>query len=107
MPRSVFLGRPLPALGEVLWTAEDRQYALALLALEADTCSGCGMSLAESMDPTHEEHWKAEVLKCHACGTAARHVQGWQKSGGDARGAHVRVLKREGASWPTAASTSG
>lgn len=100
------MGRPLPGPGEPLWTDEDRAYAFALLDLEADTCTGCGQSLTESMDPEREELWKAEVVRCHACGTAARHVEGWQKGGGDARGAHVRVLKREALPWQSAASPS-
>lgn len=100
------MGRPLPAPGEPLWTGEDRAWALALLELEADTCSGCGQSISESMDPDREDAWRAEVLRCHACTAAARHVESWQKQGGDQRGAHVRVTKREGLPWLTAPSTS-
>ncbi|MCG6499466.1 hypothetical protein [Kitasatospora sp. A2-31] len=95
MPRSVFLGRPVPGPGEVLWTDEDRAWALALLQVEAETCS-CGHPLADTLDGDLEESWRAEIVRCHACATAARHLDGWRDAGGDTRGAQVRVTRREG-----------
>lgn len=100
------MGRPLPGPGEVLWTDEDRAWALALQQVEAETCSGCGQALAEGLDPELEEHWRAEVLRCHACATGARHVDGWQHGGGDTRGAQVRVSRREKLPWQSGSSTS-
>ncbi|MFD5916172.1 hypothetical protein ACFVYP_07070 [Kitasatospora sp. NPDC058201] len=79
-----------------MWTDEDRAWALALLAVEAETCSGCGHSLVDGLDGELEEGWRAEVLRCHACATAARHLDGWRDAGADTRGAQVRVTRREG-----------
>ncbi|WP_405019548.1 hypothetical protein [Kitasatospora sp. NBC_00070] len=96
----------MPRPGEVLWTPEDRAWALALAAVEAESCSGCGQPLAQTLDPELEEMWRAEIVKCHGCATAARQVDGWQHGGGDARGAQVRVIRRENLPWQTASSTS-
>ncbi|MFE6866007.1 hypothetical protein ACFVFS_05585 [Kitasatospora sp. NPDC057692] len=85
----------MPRPGEPLWTDEDRAWALALLAVEAETCSGCGHPLADTLDVDLEDHWRAEVLRCHACATGARHVDGWRDAGGDTRGAQVRVTRKE------------
>ncbi|MFD0570132.1 hypothetical protein ACFQ0T_14025 [Kitasatospora gansuensis] len=70
----------MPGPGEALWTAEDRAWALALLEVEAQACSGCGHPLAETLDPELEDRWAAEALRCHACATAARHVDRWQNA---------------------------
>lgn len=88
------MGRPMPRPGEPLWTPEDRAWALALAVVEAESCSGCGQPLAQTLDPELEEAWRAEVVRCHACAAAATHVEGWQSSGGDTRGAQVRVTRR-------------
>ncbi|MFD9124358.1 hypothetical protein [Kitasatospora sp. NPDC059571] len=96
MPRSVFLGRPLPGPGEPLWTEDDRSWALALLLVEAEVCRGCGHPLDESTDPEQEFGWAAEVIRCHACATAARTAQAFEKGGGDPHGANVHVHRRKG-----------
>lgn len=97
----------MPRPGEVLWTDEDREWALALLQVEAELCRGCGQPIGESTDPALEELWRAEVIRCHACATAGRHIESWQKEGGDAHGANVHVIRREALPWETASSMSG
>ena len=50
------------------WTEEDRGWAIALLAVEADACSGCGQPLSESTAPDAEGRYEApEPTRCHAC----------------------------------------
>lgn len=102
----MFLGAPLPGPGDVLWTEEDRAWALALLKVEAESCRGCGQPLGDSTAPELEEAWRAEVIKCHACATAGHHLESWQKQGGDTHGASVHVTRREALPWQTAPSMS-
>lgn len=97
----MFLGR-IPEPGESLWTDDDRAWAMALLSVEAEVCKGCGQPLYESTDQALEEGWQAEVIKCHACAIAGRHMESWQHAGGDPHGANVHVKRREVQSWPTA-----
>lgn len=93
MPRSVFLGRPVPAAGEPLWLEEDRNWALALLQVEAEQCPGCGQPWAEASDRENEFAWRAEIARCHACAAGHRAVANHEKAGGDTRGLHVRVIR--------------
>lgn len=98
----------MPGPGEPLWLDDDRAWALALLQVEAETCTGCRQPLTESMDPALEEAWRAEVVLCHACATAGRTAEHYRQHGGDAHGANVRVHRRKEATpWPTVQSTSG
>lgn len=74
MPRSVFLGRSVGE-GEPLWLDDDRAWAMALMQVEADTCSGCGQPRSETMAvkidsrgrkvPAHT--YEAHALVCAAC----------------------------------------
>lgn len=63
---SVFAGRPV-AEGEPLWLETDRALALALAAIEADACPGCGQPRTESMQPHAAYAYKAAALRCHGC----------------------------------------
>ncbi|MFD5081856.1 hypothetical protein ACFWOG_04340 [Kitasatospora sp. NPDC058406] len=90
----MFLGRA-PGPGEALWTDSDRAWALALLQVEDETCRGCGQPLGESTSPELEEGWTAEVIRCHACTTAAYTTRAFQKDG-DSDGVHVHVHRKEG-----------
>lgn len=92
MPRSVFLGR-IPRRGEPLWTDEDREWALALLAYEADLCSGCGQSRAETTDEDNEFSYTAQALRCHGCAAVARGSEPFTAPGADARGLLIAVTK--------------
>lgn len=50
------------------WPDDDRTWALALHALERDTCPQCRQPLSESLDPEAEGRYTAEeVGMCHAC----------------------------------------
>jgi hypothetical protein len=47
-PRSIVLGRPLPAPGKPLWLAEDLDWAIAFEQYKASVCKRCG---------TRHEEW--------------------------------------------------
>jgi len=81
VPRSEFLS----------WDADDRGFALALLAIEAETCSGCGHPVAESMDAANQFAYRAELLRCHACAAADKATEG---DGINHAGLRVRVVRR-------------
>jgi hypothetical protein len=52
------------------WDAEDRAIIYAILDYRADLCSGCGMSMSESLhDETREKHprFEANFLVCDGC----------------------------------------
>ena len=86
VPLSVFLGREVVTTHEhdsagrlvrstqqPLWTAEDREAALALAAYEASLCSGCGDPLAETTKPEHEDAYVPKAaIRCHRCAAAVR-----------------------------------
>jgi hypothetical protein len=90
VPRSVFLGRVVGD-GEPLWLAEDRYWAFALLEVEADTCPDCGQQWSEATDVKSEFAYRAELVKCHACGTSAKAVRAHQDNKGNTDGLHVHV----------------
>jgi hypothetical protein len=75
VPRSVFLGRVV-ADGEPLWTEEDRDYALALLAVDADRCE-CGQFRSESTAAEAEFTYRAEKLRCFCCKAIAEASERW------------------------------
>lgn len=72
MPLSIFRGRELPAPGEPLWLDDDRDWALALQAYEADLCHGCGQPLALSTAAANEYGFTVEHERCHACAAMRR-----------------------------------
>lgn len=92
-PRSVFLGR-LPGPGEALWLPEDRWWAMALQAVEADTCGSCGQSLASSTHIDGEDAFNSELVTCHGCRAAAMRVRVNQEGGTRMEGVQVRVWPR-------------
>lgn len=94
VPRSVFLGRPMPGPGEPLWLPEDRWWALALAEVEAGTCRDCGHPLHESTDADNEFAYDAALSKCHACVAAATRVAAYESDGGKTSGLQVRVFRR-------------
>lgn len=91
----MFLGRVVGP-DEPLWTDSDRAWALALIAVEDDTCRGCGQPLSTSTAPEAEDAWVAEVIRCHACTAAGQRTNQFQQDGGDQHGAHVHVHPRGG-----------
>jgi hypothetical protein len=82
VPRSVFLG----------WSDDDRDWALALLAYEADLCA-CGQPRSESMSPDNEGGYTTEPLRCHACAAVARGGEPFSEPGNDPRGLFISVTK--------------
>lgn len=95
VPRSIFLGRPMPAPGEPLWLPEDRWWALALLEAEAGICAGCGQILAESTALEGEDAYDSQGVPCHGCRAAARRTKSMQEQGADVSGMHLSVSRRE------------
>lgn len=57
----------MPQPGEPLWTDEDRAWALALHAEEAEECPGCGLPMDETRSPDAEGEYVATRARCHAC----------------------------------------
>lgn len=82
------------AEGEPLWLPEDRYWALALAEVEADACPECGQQWSETTDPVNEFAYKAQLIKCHACGTSAKTVRAYQENKGSTDGLHVHIEKR-------------
>ena len=79
----MFLGRVVGE-GEPLWLEDDRAWAMALLEVEADTCSGCGNPLSETTAfifdakgrkvPAHT--YAASRFVCAACDVIAIKQEG-------------------------------
>ncbi|MFD0405023.1 hypothetical protein [Kitasatospora sp. NPDC127116] len=90
----MFLGRVVGP-GEPLWTDSDRAWALALLAVEDETCRGCGQPIGEATSPDTEGRWEAELIRCHPCTTASTTTTRFQQDGGDPAGVHVHVHRKE------------
>lgn len=84
----------MPGPGEVLWTEEDRAWALALLQVEADSCPDCGQPWSEASAADNEYAYSVELHRCHACSTGARAVAAFQKNNGDPAGIHVLISKK-------------
>lgn len=53
--------------GEPLWNDDDRSWALALLAEEAEECPSCGGALEETTDPENEQRYRSSIVRCHRC----------------------------------------
>lgn len=85
----------MPAPGEPVWLPEDRDWARALLDVEAEACPDCGQPWAESSDPAaaHGARYEAELVRCHACAAGALAVKEHQKTG-DSTALHVLIKKR-------------
>lgn len=75
MPRSVLLGRPLPAPGEPLFTDEDTAYAVALAEEEQATCPSCGLLKVVCRDPAYQFAFEARQEQCHAMAALAAFQQ--------------------------------
>lgn len=88
----MFLGR-IPRRGEPLWTDDDRDWAMALLAYEADQCPGCGQSRAETTLPENEDAYTAAAIRCHGCKAVAHGSEPFTAPGADPRGLLISVTK--------------
>lgn len=90
----MFLGRVV-ADGEPLWLPEDRAWALALAAVEANTCPDCGQPWDEATARENEDQYKAEMIRCHACTASSRAVKAYQDGNkGSSEGMHVHITHR-------------
>lgn len=74
----MFLGAP----ADTPWSDDDRAWALALLQVEAATCSGCDHDLADGTDPDGEFSWAAEAVRCHACAAIEREAAKFEDHAG-------------------------
>ena len=97
MPPSVFRGRVV-ADGEPLWLDSDREEALALLALEASECPGCGEPREVSMALESDGAYAAEVVKCHACAAMAQESRAYVRDNEHAAGVFTELTRRPGGS---------
>lgn len=68
---------------EALWLPEDLAWAKALLALEADTCPGCGHPRSETTGPEDSTTYKATVTRCLACAAADREIRSYTSDAPD------------------------
>lgn len=78
-----------------MWLEDDRAWAYALAEVEAGTCPDCGKPWDEAAAPEAEFAWVGEVIRCHACAAGHRAVAQFERAGGDTRGLHVHVTRRE------------
>ncbi|NYV73180.1 hypothetical protein [Streptomyces sp. UH6] len=84
----------MPGPGEPLWLDEDRDWALALLHVEADQCPDCGSPWGEATAQENEYAYASDLTQCHACAESARAVRAFQEAGGDTAGLHVHTHRR-------------
>lgn len=76
-----------------MWLDDDRDWALALLAVEGSTCRGCGQPHDEATDPANEGRYTAAPHRCHACTAMAKAVRAWNDAGGSTDGVTFYVTK--------------
>lgn len=93
VPRSIFLGRAVPAAGEPLWLPEDRWWALALAEVEGGTCRDCGHPLVESTSPDNEYAYEAGLVRCFGCVAVAKKLAVHHANGGTSDGLQVHVTR--------------
>ena len=94
MPHSILAGR-VQRPGEAEWTSQDAAYAVALLALEAVECKGCGVDRRESMDPANEFAYEAEAMRCFSCAARDRAGEKYEGKDGSAAGLMFSVKRKE------------
>ncbi|MEU9349027.1 hypothetical protein AB0D74_48305 [Streptomyces sp. NPDC048278] len=83
------------AEGEPLWLPEDRAWAEALHAVEADTCPDCRQPWGEATARENEFEYVAEPILCHACTTSAKAVKAYQDGNkGSSDGLHIHITRR-------------
>lgn len=57
----------MPKPGEVLFTPEDTDAQLELVAFERTLCPGCRQNLEESTLPDSEGKYRTRRIACHSC----------------------------------------
>lgn len=63
----MFMGRVVRPGVDPQWTRDDRLFALAWQAEQAEKCSGCGRRWGETTDPESVEDYEVTTVTCHAC----------------------------------------
>jgi hypothetical protein len=76
-----------------LWTDEDRNLLLALLAEEREECEGCGWPLEISTDPKTQRTWTVHRTTCEACRILAVEVSNDAESKRPHRGVKYAVIR--------------
>lgn len=68
-PRSIVLGRPLPAAGEPLWLPDDLEWAIAHEQYVASLCGGCRTRREdwEGLGPQDPEPFVPVSDRCPGC----------------------------------------
>jgi hypothetical protein len=80
------------AEGEPLWLDEDRDWALALAAVEAEECPDCHQPWDQASARENSESYRASIARCHACAAAAAAVNAHEKAGGKTAGLKVHII---------------
>jgi len=83
---------------EVEWDVDQRQIAVGLTGVRADTCGGCGQPLSLSMDPASAGDDESEFMyeaklpvRCHGCTAKAAAVKAHEDGGGSLAALHFGV----------------
>lgn len=79
-----------------MWTDEDRNLLLALLAEEREECSGCNQPLHISTDRKTQGTWQVERVTCEACRILEAVVGNDRESKTPARGVRYAVTRSTG-----------
>lgn len=82
--------------GEPLWLDSDRDEALALQAVEAAECPGCGEPRETSMAVESDGAYDADVVLCHACAAMGRASHAYAKDNQHAHGVFTELTRRPG-----------
>jgi hypothetical protein len=86
----------MPGPGEVAWTEDDVEYALAWQALASDDCPGCGQPRSESFADDNHDAYTVRKLRCHACAARDSESKDYAESGGEMGGLYLAVTKTRG-----------
>lgn len=80
-----------------MWTDDDRDLLLALLAEEAEECSGCGQPLAQTTDPDNRGTYEVSRVTCEACVVLQAEVDNDYEGSRRPRGVRYLVNREGGA----------
>lgn len=79
-----------------MWTDDDRELLLALVAEEAEECGGCGRPFAETTDPANRGTYEVSRRTCEACLVLQAEVDNDHEHGRRPRGVRYQVHKHDG-----------
>jgi hypothetical protein len=78
-----------------VWTDEDRDLLLALLAEDAVACTGCGHPLDVTTDGANRGRWDVKRRTCEACLVLEAAVGNDHEGAKTARGVKYLVVRDE------------